>query len=164
MRARQPSLTRAAVVEHLRVQATGERRGHSRLQFVQKRPGLFEIGRVEALCERVIERRQQVRGLLPLAHFGQQPGKVARGAELEGQSLLLSGDFHGLTEVRLGFATCVSGRAQSDCTAHAVKLCGKSQVLAVRQGCESLGDPRLRVAVPPRARICVGCDAEMQGL
>ena len=58
-------------------------------QLGEQRPGVFQIGRIEALGEPAVEGREQVARLVSPALLGPQPGEARGGAQFVASRALL---------------------------------------------------------------------------
>src|SRR5215475_15180853 len=72
----------------------------SRAKVVEQCLSLPEVGRVEALGEPAVDRRQEVISALPLSSFGPQAREARHSAKLKRPRMLLSGDVHRPLEVQ----------------------------------------------------------------
>jgi hypothetical protein len=96
----------------------GDHGAHSRIQtwsaeLVEQRPGISEIGGVEALGEPAVDRREQVVRLGAPALLGPESGEAGRGAQLQGFRLLAARGVDRLLEPECRFDS-VAGLRQDD--------------------------------------------------
>src|SRR5271166_7057805 len=98
-------------------------RGNRRLsQFVEQRPGFFQIGGVEAFGEPAVDRGEKIAGLTTLALIAPQPGEARRRAQFPGLCLLRAGNGDGSLEMRLRLRRVGLGRQQRDFPGGSVDL------------------------------------------
>src|SRR5215472_5411935 len=64
-------------------------------EFVEQCFRVFKIGRVEALCEPAVDRREKIAGLGAPALVTAQPGEAYGGAQFPELGILLSSDSQG---------------------------------------------------------------------
>jgi hypothetical protein len=64
-----------------------------RCEFREQRLGLFEVRRIEALCEPAVDRREQIERLGAAALIAPETGEARRRAKLKRTRLLRTGDF-----------------------------------------------------------------------
>src|SRR5262245_4922884 len=78
-------------------------------QPFQQRPGVFQVARVEAFGEPLIDRLEERAGLGRPALVAPEAREAGRRAQLEGPGLLRARDLEGALEVRLGLGRRTPG-------------------------------------------------------
>ena len=91
-------------------------------QLVKQRPCLLEIGRVEALGERTVDRRQQFLRLLAPPAVGQKPREARRGTQFKTLGALLAGDRQGGAKGTFGVFQIELRQSAHQIAAQSVKL------------------------------------------
>jgi hypothetical protein len=90
-------------------------------EFIEQRPGLFEIGGSEAFGKPAVDRREQIAGFAQPALLSAQAGEARCAAQFPGLRVLAACDVDALLDGRLGLAHC-PGAGEQGLAAEPIKL------------------------------------------
>src|SRR5262245_65235907 len=111
MSAKRPQADAWAISQLCR--GSAKRRPAGRLaQLVEQCLGVFQNGRIEALCEPAIDWGEEIAGRITLALLAPEPGETDRGAQLPELRTLLLRNADGLAKAALGSGGVVTGAQQ----------------------------------------------------